>query len=129
ARGSGDHDAMLGAGSDIEVVRVAPRLADAPKLRQALDDLTRQGHTLVREQQRVAPRDLLDHARRFGVGLGVDDDLVILQSGIGTGTAQDISVVVNHGDFHAGFPLVCRLTMRLRTRDPTGAPGFATGWR
>ena len=51
--------------------------------------------------QRVAPGDLLDHTRRVGVGLGMDDDLVLLQSGIGTGPAKDIGVVVNHGNLHA----------------------------
>src|SRR5439155_9812565 len=39
----GDHDTVLGAGGDIEVIGVAPRLADASELGQALDDLTGQG--------------------------------------------------------------------------------------
>ena len=104
AAASRDHDAVLGAGGDIEVVGVASRLADAPEIGQALDDLPGQGHPLLREHQRVAPRDLRDHARRVGVGIGVDDDLVLLQPGVGTGGAKDIGVVVNHGDLHAGVP-------------------------
>ena len=72
-----------------------------PEPGQALDYLTGQGHTLLRQHQRVAIRGLGDHARRVGVGIGMDDDLVILQPGVGTGPAKDIGVVVNHCDFHS----------------------------
>jgi hypothetical protein len=69
---------VLGASGDIEVVRVAPRLADEFEPWQALDRLTGQGHTLLCEQQRVTTRDLFDHSCRIGVSIGMDDDLVIL---------------------------------------------------
>ena len=113
APASGDHDAVLGTGSDIEVIGVAPRLADALEIGQALDDLTGQGHPLLREQQRVAPCDLRDDARRVGVGIGVDDDLVLLQPGVGTSRAKDIGVVVNHGDLHAGVPSRVSWSIRM----------------
>jgi hypothetical protein len=100
----GDDDAMLGAGGDIEVIRVASRLADKPEAGQALNRLTGQGYTLLREQQGVATRDLLDHSCRVGVSIGMDGDLVILESGVSTGPAQDIGVVMNHSDLHDGVP-------------------------
>ena len=45
----GDHDTLRGAGGDIEVVGVAPCLTDKPEPGEALDDLTSQRHTLLRE--------------------------------------------------------------------------------
>ena len=59
----GDHNTVLGAGGDIEVVRVAPRLTDELEPGQALDDLTRQRHALLREQlTRRTPRLARSHA-------------------------------------------------------------------
>jgi hypothetical protein len=40
---------VLGTGSEIEVIGVAPRLADEPQSVQALDRLPAQGYPLLRE--------------------------------------------------------------------------------
>ena len=79
---------------------IAASLADEFQLRQLIEYLRRDHHTLLREQQRVAAFHLLDHAGRVGICVVVDFYLVSLQLGIGAGVAQGVGVVVNDGNFH-----------------------------
>jgi hypothetical protein len=106
--GSGDHDAVLGAGRDVEVIDVATGLADEFKLRQLLDDRAREGHPLLREHQRIAARHLLHDPLGIGVGVGVDDDLVPFQLVVSARFPKCICVIMYDCDLHGGSLFVTR---------------------
>jgi len=108
ATARGDDDAALRASGEIEVVDIAAGLADEFQVRQAFDDLPCQAHTLLRENYRIATGDLLDHARGIDIGIGMNRDGVILESGVGPRRAQYIGVVVNHCDLHGVVPRCLR---------------------
>jgi hypothetical protein len=84
-------------------VRAPPRPADTttPCSVQAA---TSMWNPLLREQHRVAPRHLLDHAPRLGVGVGVHDHVVTLQPLERARRAKHVGVVVNHRDLHGPPP-------------------------
>ena len=99
---------MLGAGRDVEVIDIAAGLADELELRQLLDHRACDGHALLREHQRIAARNLLQHTVGIGVGVGMDDDLMALQLVVGARLAHCICVIVYDCDLHGGSLFVTR---------------------
>ena len=91
---TGNNNAALGAGGDIEVIHIAPGLADNLQFRQAFDNLAGDGHALLREHEGLAAPRLFHHARGVRTGVVVDDDFVVLQPGVGLCLAKDIRVIV-----------------------------------
>jgi hypothetical protein len=98
-----DHDAVLGAGVDVDMSRAAPGLADEPELGKALDQRARKWRARLRQDHRV---DVLQPFRETSVillGIVIDHDLVPLELRVAAQRAERVLVIIDHGDLHLYF--------------------------
>ena len=101
--GPAHEDPLLGAGGEIDVVRVAPRLADELQRRRALGSGAGKRRALLKEDHRVGAVQPLGEFRRLLERVVIDIHLVALEPRIALERAEDILIVVEYRDPHS-FP-------------------------
>ncbi len=118
------HNTVISTRGNVEVARVGTGLAHEFQIGELFDHIAPKRHALLRKYHRVAALHLLHHSRGIGVGIGVDDHLMIFQSIEPADGAKYIGVVVDDGNFHATFFSVARATM-ARLNVGTSPPSLA----
>ena len=110
----GDRNAELGAGGEVDRLRIAADQRDQLELRQSLEQRARELHPLADRDDDVGLGQALDQLRKIARRLAIAGDVVMADQRKAVEPIDHVLVVVGNDDLHRMLsPLLTTLHLRL----------------